>query len=116
MNSAFKKGVRSFSFIAIILLIVWDAGAFDLISVTWEPNDPAPQGYRVYRCTKGQSYDFSSPLWEGAGTSAIVAAPPVGETHCFVVRAFDGDLEGLGSDEVCCLNISGPKIKGIRGK
>ena len=70
------------------------------VRISWDPNDPAPEGYRVFRRGAGQSYDYSAPAWQGPESPATIDAPPFGVTHYYVVRAYDGDLESIDSDEV----------------
>ncbi len=97
--------IRALPQIAFIIFAVWAAFAFESVQVSWEPNDPVPEGYRVYQRPAGESYDYSVSAWEGPGSPAVIDAPPIGATDCYVVRAFDGKKESPDSDEVCCSNI-----------
>ena len=42
------------------------------VTLAWDPNDPAPDGYYIYQRTEGQSYEYSQPCWTGPGTSGSV--------------------------------------------
>ena len=70
------------------------------VRISWDPNDPAPEGYRVFQRGAGQSYDYSAPAWQGPESPATIDAPPFGVAHYYVVRAYDGDLESEDSEEV----------------
>ena len=70
------------------------------VKVSWDHNDPLPEGYRVYQRKSGQAYDYSSPVWTGANNSGVVYNLEYDTTYYFVVRAFEGTLESVDSDEV----------------
>lgn len=70
------------------------------VTVAWDPNDPSPEGYRVFMRQSASVYDYTQPAWEGAGTRAIISDLSEGSTYGFVVRAFAGELESADSDEV----------------
>ena len=70
------------------------------VKVSWDHNDPLPEGYRVYQRKSGQAYDYSSPVWTGANNSGVVYNLEYDTTYYFVVRAFEGALESVDSDEV----------------
>ena len=38
-------------------------------TLAWDPNDPAPEGYRIFQRIEGQTYDYSQPVWSGPGTT-----------------------------------------------
>ena len=88
------------------------------VKISWDPNDPAPEGYRVYRRIEGQAYDYSAPVWEGPETAAVIDGPDFGITHYYVVRAYDGDLESIDSDEVSFTikSVTAPAIIHIGAK
>jgi hypothetical protein len=70
------------------------------VKISWDPNDPAPEGYRIFQRSEGEAYDYSAPAWEGPQTSAVINCPAFGVTHYYVVRAYEGALESIDSDEV----------------
>ena len=69
-------------------------------TLAWDPNDPAPDGYRIYQRTDGQAYDYSQPVWTGAGTTGTVYNLDYDTTYYFVVRAFASGEESADSNEV----------------
>ncbi|MCJ8500760.1 choice-of-anchor U domain-containing protein [Desulfatitalea alkaliphila] len=70
------------------------------VTLQWDANDPAPDGYRLFRCEGDGTYDFSSPVWDGDTTSYTVTGLAEGATYRFVVRAYQTDLESGNSNEV----------------
>ena len=72
--------------------------------LTWDPNSESDlAGYRTYKRAEGQSYDYSSPMWEGTSTESAqfdTSAWPDG-TYYFVVHAYDqAGNESADSNEV----------------
>ena len=68
------------------------------VMLAWDPNHPAPDGYRIYQRTEGQSYDYSQPSWTGADTSGTIYNLDWDTTYYFVVRAYDDALESADSE------------------
>ena len=69
-------------------------------TLAWDPNDPVPEGYRIYQRAEGQAYDYSRPSWEGADNSGTVEDLAGDTTYYFVVRAYDDTAESADSNEV----------------
>lgn len=69
-------------------------------TLAWDPNDPTPDGYRIYQRTEGQAYDYTAPVWTGSGTTGTVYNLEYDTTYYFVVRAYVGELESDDSNEV----------------
>ena len=69
-------------------------------TLAWDANDPAPDGYRLFQRSEGQSYNYSTPVWSGATTSAAVDNLTDGTNYYFVVRAYQGSDESGDSNEV----------------
>jgi chitinase len=86
----------SFVIVAVGATAAWSAS----VSLRWDPNDPTPQGYRIFAREGSQSYNYSNPIWQGSQTTHTLIGLKEGVTYSFVVRAFEGDLESLDSDEV----------------
>jgi hypothetical protein len=42
------------------------------VTLAWDPNDPAPDGYRIFQRMEGQSYDYSQSCWSGPGNTGTV--------------------------------------------
>ncbi|BBO71683.1 hypothetical protein DSCA_56130 [Desulfosarcina alkanivorans] len=70
------------------------------VSLQWDPNDPAPEGYRVFARRSDQLYDYSQPDWEGNATGCTIGNLDDQTDYFFVVRAYDGSLESADSQEV----------------
>jgi hypothetical protein len=75
-------------------------------TLAWDPNDPTPDGYRIYQRTGGQAYDYSQPVWTGSGTTGTVYNLDYDTTYYFVVRAYTGGQESADSNEVTFLASS----------
>ena len=74
------------------------------VTLAWDANDPAPDGYLIYHRTESQAYDYSQPCWTGYGTTGTVDGLEEHTTHYFVVRAFMGVQESDDSNEVKFIN------------
>ena len=77
-------------------------------AVSWEENDPVPEGYRIYQRKQGEAYDYDNPCWTGSGTSGNVYNLEWETTYYFVVRAYDGTMESPDSEEVSCVTPTAP--------
>ncbi|MCP3889915.1 MAG: fibronectin type III domain-containing protein [Desulfobulbaceae bacterium] len=71
------------------------------VTLAWDPNDPTPDGYRIFQRLQGQAYDYDWPIWAGTETTTDVNDLADNTTYCFVARAFVGDDESGDSNEVC---------------
>lgn len=96
--------------IALIIFIQTIAHAAN-VTLAWDPNDPAPDGYSVFQRLEGQDYDYSSPVWPLPGdgstqTTCIIEGLEDDTSYYFVVRAnVGGDVSG-DSNEIN--HITGP--------
>ena len=88
-----------FASIAIIAGMVTFAYSAN-VTLRWDANLPAPEGYRVFAREGSQSYDYSNPIWQNNLTTCTLTGLTEGTTYHFVVRAFDGSLESADSEEV----------------
>jgi len=70
------------------------------VTLAWDPNDLAPEGYRLFQRTEGEAYDYSQPCWTGSDTQGTVYNLEWDTIYYFVVRAYDGELESADSGEV----------------
>lgn len=70
------------------------------VTLAWDANDPAPDGYRLFQRTEGQSYDYAVPVWSGTTASAVVDNLTDSTNYYFVVRAYQGSDESGDSNEV----------------
>ena len=76
------------------------------VTLAWDPNDPSPEGYRLYQRTEGQAYDYSQPVWQGIDTSTTVYNLKYDVTYYFVARAYVDTNESADSGEVSFLASS----------
>ncbi len=76
------------------------------MTMAWDPNDPTPEGYRIYQRTEGQAYDYSQPVWTGPYTTCTVDNLDDDITYYFIVRAYVGEIESGDSNEVSFLSPS----------
>ncbi|MFZ1983959.1 MAG: fibronectin type III domain-containing protein [Desulfatitalea sp.] len=70
------------------------------VTLEWDANSPAPEGYRLYQRLAGQSYNYDAPACNGAGTTCAIGGLTEGATYYFVVRAFEGSDQSGDSNEV----------------
>lgn len=70
------------------------------VTLAWDANGPAPDGYRLYQRTEGASYDYTHPAWSGSGTSCTLNDLEEGIRYHYVVRAYEGSSESGDSNEV----------------
>lgn len=92
--------MRLLLFFSVVFFIIGLAHADGQVSLQWDPNNPNPDGYRMFMRLDGHSYDFSSPVWEGTSQTCTINTVPDGATVHFVVRAFVGSVESGDSNEV----------------
>lgn len=70
------------------------------VTLRWDANYPAPEGYRVFARQNGASYNYNTPIWEDTLTECTLIGLTEGTTYHFVVRAYDGNQESADSQEV----------------
>jgi hypothetical protein len=73
------------------------------VTFAWEANNPAPFGYQIFCREAGQSYDYSTPAWEGDNTfsQCIIDQLDDSKTYYFVIRAVDeNDNQSSDSNEI----------------
>jgi hypothetical protein len=90
------RSIRSFLkylFTGMTMIAITITSAYSAdVTLRWDANIPAPEGYRVFAREGSQSYNYDNPH--------TLIGLKEGVTYSFVVRAFEGDLESLDSDEV----------------
>lgn len=102
MKTLFFRSVKVIAVTCYYMLIACPLVVSAAVTLSWDANSPAPEGYNLYQREAGQAYDFSSPVnTEGiTGTSFPVNDLQPGVTYYFVVRAFDGSTMSHNSNEV----------------
>lgn len=91
--------MKKFLIATILCLITMPAFAAS-VTLQWDPNDPAAEGYRIYERIEGESYDYANPKYDGANTSCTFTDLVEGTTYYYVARAYEGDVESGDSNEV----------------
>jgi hypothetical protein len=116
-NNAFLVMKIKTLFITALLALLSIMAHGASVMLCWDPNNPAPEGYRVFIRLEGDAYDYTQPAWQGAENNVVLGGPLFGQTHYYVVRAYDGNLESVDSNEVSYTNtsVSIPKITHIGG-
>ena len=103
-----KRTIRFFPkiflvFIAIVAGSVTFAHSAN-VTLRWDANVPAPEGYRVFIREGSQSYNYKNPiktiLTAENTTECTLIGLIEGTAYHFVVRAYDGALESADSEEV----------------
>lgn len=103
MSSRLFSRVTNFSYSALMVIVLFLIPVFSQaaqVTLTWDPNDPAPDGYCIYSRAEGQAYDYNQPCWTGYGTAGTIAGLDDNTTYYFVVRAFVATQESADSNEV----------------
>lgn len=88
--------------IAVLLSLFFSIGRAAAASVTlqWDANDPAPDGYRLFMRTDGAEYNYETPIWTGTATTTTVDGLLPATLYYFVVRAHVAADESANSNEV----------------
>ena len=104
--------------IALSIILSIFSYAYGALVVSWDANNPEPEGYRLFQREENQDYDYSLPVWDGPDTSAEIDCPPFGDTYYYVVRAYMGNSESDDSEEVSFTmkTVQSPTITHIGAK
>lgn len=100
IKGLYRIARTSFILVPLVMLLATTAVTAASVSLRWDPNDPAPEGYRLFTRKSGQAYNYSQPAWEGAATTCTINILEGQTDSYFVVRAYDGGLESADSAEV----------------
>jgi hypothetical protein len=111
MSFLFHQPVQRFflQVLTIVLLVVVSAvSQAAQVTLAWDPNDPAPDGYRVFLRQADGNYDYALPVWPQAGdnpqsTTCTIGNLAVDTQYYLVVRAYSGEDVSGDSNEVGCL-------------
>ncbi|MGD8768653.1 MAG: fibronectin type III domain-containing protein [Desulfobacterales bacterium] len=88
-------------FIFLFCCLATSGHAMD-VTLQWHPNtEPDLAGYRVFCREAGQSYNYTTPSWEGTSTTCTIHDLDKTKTYYFVTRAFNTKkFESGDSNEV----------------
>ena len=70
------------------------------VQIAWDPNNPSPHGYKVFKREAGKEYNYASPAWNGTSTNAFITGLEENIKYYFVVRAFIDSNESGNSNEI----------------
>jgi hypothetical protein len=107
----FSRLVTSILPLAFILFSLPTGAYCDCrVTLQWDPNNPSPEGYRIYGREAGGSYNFDEPWWEGdqSFTQGTIDQLDENTTYYFVVRAFDAADNQSGDSNEVVFRYSGP--------
>ena len=79
----------------------------DQVTLAWDASSGA-DGYRIFSRQNGQSYNYSSPAWEGSATFCTIDLDS-DSTYYLVVRAYNAYGESGDSDEAS-ITIGSPVV------
>ena len=79
----------------------------DQVTLAWDASSGA-DGYRLFSRQEGQSYNYSSPAWEGAGTTCTIDLDN-GSTYYLVVRSYN-DYGESGNSNEASISIGSPVV------
>ncbi len=82
------------------LLITTSSAWAAQVTLAWDANTPAPDGYRLYRRPQNQAYNYSQPVWSGGATTCTLTDLGNATQYYFVVRAYSGTIESGDSNEI----------------
>lgn len=108
MAFLFHQPIRRPIFWAVVItlfLFIQSLAHAAQVTIAWDPNDPVPDGYRVFQRIEGQNFDYSSPVWPRSGddptqTTCTLDNLADGTSYYFVVRAYVGSDESGDSNEI----------------
>lgn len=98
-----------YAFLLSLVLLLVPAGLYAECQITlrWDPNNPAPEGYRLFQRESGESYNYHNYTDVGLSTNHTVSGLSDNTTYHFVVRAYVGSDESGDSNEATFICGSG---------
>lgn len=96
-----QKKMR-FIIILLLVLVPFCAHADCQLTLQWDANNPAPEGYRLFGREEGQAYDYGYFWWQGDGSfrQCTITGLDESKTYYFTVRAYNGDDMSADTNEV----------------
>ena len=97
-NISFAVILLAFSvFLSILFSSSVASSAVD-VTLAWDAS-AAADGYRIFYRAEGQNYNYTSPAWEGTGTTCTISGLDESTTYHFVARAYNVQGESGNSNE-----------------
>lgn len=95
------KKIIIFGLIVVVsIFTLYSISKADNVTLQWDANSPAPDGYRIYQRITGETYDYDNPVCDTTETSCIVSGLNQGIQYYFVARAYVGSESSGDSNEV----------------
>ena len=86
--------------LSLFVLLTATVATAASVNLNWTPNNPAPEGYRVFSRKSDQQFDYNSPIWEGSESACTIDGLDDQAEYYFVIQPFDGTEVGDFSSEI----------------
>jgi hypothetical protein len=90
----------SFGIVCLFNLLTMTFAIAASVKISWAPNNPAPEGYRVFARKSNHHFDYTTPVWEGSDTACTVNGLDDNTEYFFVIQPFHGEVKGDCSSEI----------------
>lgn len=101
-GGTFKKDWTMKKLIIVLSIFFFSGIALaDQYTFSWDMSTGNVEGYKLFQRIYGSTYDYSNPIWQGADLTCTLVVEP--GSYCYVVRAYDGDIQSGDSNEICYL-------------
>ena len=100
IKSFFRVAWTSTCIVPLFILLTIISTTAASVKISWSPNHPAPEGYRVFTRRSDQYFNYTLPDWEGCETSCTIDGLEDQTAYYFVIQAFDGQMDGDYSAEI----------------
>jgi hypothetical protein len=97
--SAIRLGCFASLLYLVLLLVPAGLYAECQVTLSWDANQPTPDGYRLFQRKSGESFNYHNFTDVGLSTSRTVSGLSDSTTYHFVVRAYVGSVESGDSNE-----------------
>lgn len=87
-------------FMMFAFLFVASGAQAAQVTLQWDANDPAPDGYRVFQRVAGQTYNYKAPVCDTKATQCTITGLATATLYYFVARAYVAADESGDSNEV----------------
>ena len=112
LNCFLRMTWTNVSVIPLWVLLTVTVATAASVNLNWAPNNPAPEGYRVFSRKSDQQFDYNSPIWEGPGNACTIENLDDQTEYYFVIQPFDGTEQGNFSSEIHYVTPAGEEPQG----